>query len=81
MIGDGKAERPAFWREEIAVSMLNQEVIPGGWKLQKKPILPNIIVTLFKTSWSRKNRLLVDEIVRGRPTTPNVIVAMLKVEI
>ena len=76
MVGQKKS---AFWMEEITVLIETQKGIPEGWKLQNKTILPNIIVTLFKTSWTRKNRFLVDGLVRGMPTIPNVIVAVLKV--
>ena len=40
--------------------------------------MPNIILALLNISWRRKKIFLVDGIVRGKPSTPDVIVALLK---
>ena len=47
-------------------------------KLRRKTALPNIILTLFNMSWRRRKIFLVDGIVQWRPTTLNLIVAVLK---
>ena len=36
LIKDGQGQKAACWMEERAVSILNQDVIPCGWKVQKK---------------------------------------------
>ena len=48
----------------------------GDGKFRRKPELPNTI--RLNTSSRRKKIFQVDGIVIGRPTTPNVIVAVLK---
>ena len=50
----------------------------GDGKFRRKPASHNIVLTLLNTTWRRNTRFLVDVIVRGRPTTPNVILAMLR---
>ena len=46
--------------------------------MRRKPELPNSIMTPVNTSLRRKKIFLVVGIVRGRPTTPKVIVTVLK---
>ena len=57
-----------------------QEVISWGWKVQKIASITQYHPDPVKHAlpWRRKKRLLVDEIVRGRPTIRNMIVAVLK---
>ena len=57
--------------EKREVSMQKQEFIPGGWKSEYDP-------DPVEHSMEGKKRFLVDGIVRGRPTTSTVIMALLK---
>ena len=53
------------------MSMQKQQFIPGGWKSEYDP-------DPVEHSMEGKKRFLEDGIVRGRPTTSNVIMALLK---
>ena len=72
LIKNGKLKKAACWMEEKSIG--------DSWRMKsskEKPALPNIILTLLIMSWGKKNIFLVYGIVRGRPITPHVIVAVL----
>ena len=60
------------------MSMQKQEFIPGGWKSQGEVSIVQYDADPVELSMGGKKRLLEDGIVRGRPTTLNVIMALLK---
>ena len=64
--------------EKRDVSMQKQEFIPGGWKSQREVSIVQYDPDPVEHSMEGKKRFLVDGIVRGRPTTPNVIMALVK---
>ena len=53
-------------------------LIPGDGQFRKKSVPQNIFLTLLNMLCRRKKRFLVDGIVRGRLTTPNGILAVLR---
>ena len=55
-----------------------QEFIPGGWKSQRKVSIVRYDPDPVEHSLEGKIIFLEDGIVRGTPTTPNVIMALLK---
>ena len=58
------------------MSMQKQEEIPGRWKSQKEVSIFQYDPDPVEHAMEGKKRLLVDGIVRRRPTTPNVITTM-----
>ena len=63
------------------MSMSKKELIPGDGKFRRNSVPQNIILTLLKllnTPYRRKKIFLVDAIVRGRLTTPNGALAVLR---
>ena len=68
----------ACWMEKREVSMQKQEFIPGGWKSQREVSIVQYDPDPVEHSMEGKKRFLVDGIVRGRPTTSTVIMALLK---
>ena len=60
------------------MSMQKQELIPGGRKSQGEVSIVQYDPDPVEHSMEGKKRFLEEEIVRGRPTTPNVIMALLK---
>ena len=68
----------ACWMEKRDISIQKQEFIPGGWKSQREFSIVQYDPDPVEHSMEGKERFLEDGIVRGRPTTPNVIMALLK---
>ena len=68
----------ACWMDKREVSMQKQDFIPGGWKSQREVSIVQYDSDPVKHSMEGTKRFLEDGIVRGRPTTPNVIMALLK---
>ena len=64
--------------EKSEVSMQKQEEIPGRWKSQREVSNVQYELDSFEHAMEGKKTFLVDGIVRRRPTTPNVIMALLK---
>ena len=67
----------AYWMEKREVSMQKQEEIPGRWKSQREVSNVQYDPDPVKHAMEGKKRFLVDGIVRRRPTTPSVIMALL----
>ena len=64
--------------EKREVSMQKQEEIPGRWKSQREVSNVQYDPDPVEHAMEGKKRFLVDGIVRRRPTTPDVIMALLK---
>ena len=64
--------------EKREVSMEKQKEIPGRWKIQRGISNVQSDPDPVEHTMEGKKRFLVDGIVRRRPTTPNVIMALLK---
>ena len=64
---------PAGWRH-----VKERDDYWGDKKLKRKSASQNIILIPLDVPCGRKKRFLVDGIVRGKPSTPDVIVALLK---
>ena len=60
------------------MAMPKTELIPRDGKFRRKSAQQNIILTLLNTPFRRKKRFLVDIIIRGRLTTPDGILAVLR---
>ena len=68
----------ACWMEKREVSMQKEEFIPGGWKSQREGSIVQCGPDPVEHSMEGKERFLEDGRVRGKPTTHNVIMALLK---
>ena len=66
------------WMEIREVSMKKEKEIPGRWKSQREVINVQYDPDPVEHAMEGKKRFLVDGIVMRRPTTPNVIIALLK---
>ena len=73
-----REKEAVFWMGKWHFPCKKKRGFLGDGKFRRKPASHNIVLTLLNTTWRRNTRFLVDVIVRGRPTTPNVILAMLR---
>ena len=60
------------------MSLQKQEFIPGGWKSKREVSIVQYCPDAVENSMEGKKRFLEDGIVRGRPTTPIAILAVLR---
>ena len=60
------------------MSLQKQEVILEVWKIKREVSIIQYDPDPVEYATKGNKRFLVDGVVRGRPTTPNVIMALLK---
>ena len=70
---DGKGERCCLLDGGNSSVHVKERVDSWGVNIQKEAS-----IVLLNIPWRRKKKYLVDGIVRGRPTTSNVIIAVLR---
>ena len=64
--------------EKREVARQKQEFIPGGWKSQREVSIVQYDPNNIEHFMEGKKRFLEEGVVRGRPTTTNVIMVLLK---